>query len=99
MNPINNYSYVAWVVRSYESWAEQCNNDPDCLLKMEYALELEKIYKMSQEGMSTETHTKNLDFLRHLEYELNHVWSYTQREKAKMNSIVSDYKEYFKIDL
>ena len=49
--------------------------------------------------MSTENNTKNLDFLRHLEYELNHVWSYTQREKAKMNSIVSDYKEYFKIDL
>ncbi|MNJ40423.1 hypothetical protein D3C77_353200 [compost metagenome] len=74
INPINNYSYVPWVVRSYESWAEQCNNDLDCLLKMEYALELEKIYKMNQEEMTTETHIKNLDFLRHLDYELNHVW-------------------------
>jgi hypothetical protein len=98
MKPLLKYKYIAWNVSSYENWARQCSETEDALLKMEYASELEEIYK-GDIKLDINDHEKNLEFLKQLEVELAYVWSYSQRENANMSYLIKDYKRYFNIEI
>ncbi len=97
MKPLLKYKYIAWNVSNYENWARQCSEGENALLKMEYAFKLEEIYK---DGIKfdIDEHERNLEFLKQLEVELAHVWSYSQRESANMSCLIKDYKQYFNIE-
>lgn len=91
--PISQYEYYGWIVKDYDDWARQANDQGDCMLKMEYAIQIEKIY--DNEGYTEDQHKENIAFLENLQYELQLVWSFSVREKSGMGNLVQDYKDYF----
>lgn len=36
--PISKYEYYGWIVKDYDDWARQANDQGGCMLKMEYAI-------------------------------------------------------------
>ncbi|MCY9667208.1 hypothetical protein M5X11_20100 [Paenibacillus alginolyticus] len=91
--PLMRYDYYPWRVKNYDDWARQAADLGGGMIEFERATHLEQLYS-DEKIYTAKDHEKNIQWLRDLEYELEHVWTFRQRSVARMESLVDDYKQY-----